>query len=134
MLGSGVASSRYQLVRRVIAPIAVVLAIGLLVRESCQEAAREPVSFSLQLGDGAARVRHVRVDLWTPGDDGASVGFVERTFGDGGAVDGVRWSQPVPRADLEVTISLTLDTGEVVALRRRVHAPPGAAVSVDARR
>jgi hypothetical protein len=123
--------SRYQLARRVIAPIALVLAIGLLVKETCAEAAREPVAFSLRFGDDAARVRHVRVDLWV---DDASIGFVERAFGDAGAVERVHWSQPVSEQDLEVTISLTMVDGEVVALRRRVSAIPGSAVVIDASR
>ncbi len=116
--------------RRVIAPMALVLAVYLLVREDCQGKERADVGFALELGDVAAQVRHVRVDLWV---DDASIGYVERSFGDDGVDATIRWRQPVPRDALEATIALTMASGEVVALRRSVHAPSGASVVIDAR-
>jgi hypothetical protein len=107
-----------------------VLAIALLARESCQEKERAGVSFALDLGEAAAQVRHVRVDLWS---DDVSIGFIERGFGADGVVETVRWRQAVPSDHVEVTIALTMADGEVVALRRQVHAPSGAAVVIDAR-
>ena len=122
-------ASRYQQFRRIGAPVAIALALFLLFRTSCQQASREPVRFGLDFGDAAAEVRHVRVDLWSGSD---SIGYYETSFGPAGAVDPVRWKQPVPRRDLEATIDVTLSSGEVRPYRRSFQAEPGGEVTLSA--
>lgn len=112
-------ASRYDFFRKVIAPIAVVGALVLLVHETCRSQERAEVKFALELGDRAAAIRHVRVDLWA---DDASIGYLERSFGEGGVTAPIRWQQPLPDAPVEATIALTLAGGEVVSVRRRVPA------------
>ena len=120
--------SRYNTFRRVLAPLGLALGIAFLAHQTCNKQENEDVTFVVDLGDDEAAVRHVRVDLF---DDGESIGFFERDVAGAGTL---RWKQPVPDDELEATISLTLEDGRVVELRRSVHAEGGASVVLDARR
>ncbi|MCB9563667.1 MAG: hypothetical protein H6708_24995 [Kofleriaceae bacterium] len=125
------AITRSDILRRVIVPAALVVVLGLVTQKTCTGQERAEVRFALDFGDEPARIRHVRVDLWA-GD--TSIGFAEHEYGDAGA-DGprvMRWRQVVPQAELDATIALTLQGGEVVAHRRRVHAVGGAEIIIDA--
>jgi len=123
-------ASRYQVFRRVVAPIALIVALGVLAWDTCRKDERADVRFAMDFGDDAADIRQVRVDLWV-GDD--SIGYFETRFGDAGATAPVRWKQPVPRDEIDATVSLTLADGQVVELRRRLHAPSGGEAVIDAR-
>lgn len=122
--------TRYQSFRRVIAPLSVVAALALLLHQSCREKEHADVRFALDFGDAAADVRHVRADVWA---DDASIGFYEQRFAEGDAATAARWTQPVPRDDVEVTVSVTTADGAVYQVRRRVRAPGGSEVLIDAR-
>lgn len=123
-------ATRYQVFRRVIAPVALVAALALLAYDTCRAEEGADVRFAVDFGDTAPDVRHVRIDLWH-GDD--SVGFFERSFGEAGAVDPVRWKQPVPGGALDATISVTVVGGEVVPMRKRLRAPEDGEIVIDAR-
>ncbi len=123
-------SSRHRTFRRVIAPLAVVAALGLLWHQSCRDQENADVRFSLDFGDAAAAVRHVRADVWV---DDASIGFYEQSFGEAGATTAPRWTQPVPRERVDVTVSVTRADGSAYQVRRKVRAPGGAEVLIDAR-
>ncbi|MGE0548219.1 MAG: hypothetical protein AB7O24_07215 [Kofleriaceae bacterium] len=60
--------SRYELFRKRIAPIAFILAIALLARETCNQQQRLRATIVLELGDAASRVRHLTAEVWV-GDD-----------------------------------------------------------------
>lgn len=120
--------SRSQTFRRIAAPIAVVLALGLLARTSCQQKEREPVRFVLDFGDRAPEVRHVRVDLW---DGDTSTGWFERDFDAGGATRRVDWRQPVSGHDLDATIDLTLASGSFAPRRVHLHVEPGGTTVIE---
>jgi hypothetical protein len=123
-------ASRYDVFRRVIAPIALIAALALIAYDTCGAEERAEVRFSVDFGDDASAVRHVRVDLWSGGE---SIGFFEKGFGDGGVTAPVHWRQPVPGGAIEATISVTLAGGEVVPLRRELGAPAEGEVVIDAR-
>lgn len=118
----------YDWFRRIVAPLALVGALALLVQDTCRERDRAPVTLELDVGGAAARIRHVRVDLWA-GD--ASVGYFERAF-PGGVTAPVRWAQPLPTDTIDATLAVTLDDGTVVPLRRTLTTPPGARVTLNA--
>ena len=116
--------------RRIASIVAVGLALFLVWRTSCEgERQREPVRFALDFGERAAEVRHVRVDLWV-GDD--SIGYFDRSFGAEGATAPVRFEQPVPRREIEATVSVTYAGGEVAAARRQLQAEPGDEITLRA--
>jgi hypothetical protein len=117
-------TSRYDRLRRVIAPIALLVAIGVLARETCRAEEDRDVRFVVELDERIAEIRHLRVDLWQ-GD--RSVGYFETRFGEAGATGPVRFTQPVP-ADLEATIAVTYADGTVTPVRERVQAPAGTQV------
>jgi hypothetical protein len=115
-------ASRYDLFRRIVAPLALVAALGLLAHQTCGAEERAAVGFAVDLGDAAATVERVRVELWS---EGAMVGSFEAD-----ADRPLRWRQPVPRDELEARIELTRADGTVESVRRRVHAPSGAEVTI----
>ena len=122
-------ATRYQVFRRVVAPVALIAALALLAYDTCRTEDSAEVRFAVDFGDTASEVRHVRIDLW---DGDASFGFFEKRFGDAGATAPVRWKQPVPSGALEATISVTLASGEVVPMRKPLRADGGEIV-IDAR-
>lgn len=123
-------ATRYQVFRRVIAPVALIAALALLAYDTCGAEQDAEVRFAVDFGDTAPEVRHVRIDLWR-GDD--SIGFFERRFGEAGVVEPVRWRQVVPGGALEATISVTLAGGEIVPMRKPLRAPEDGEVTIDAR-
>jgi hypothetical protein len=68
--------SRYDRLRRVLAPIAVVIALVLLVRETTSKRDADRGTIELRFGAHAAEVTHVRADVLDA--TGAPVGYVER--------------------------------------------------------
>ena len=68
--------SRYDRLRRVLAPIAVVIALVVLVRESMGRKGAEHGTIELRFGAHAAEVTHVRADVFDEHD--APVGHLER--------------------------------------------------------
>jgi len=118
--------SRYDSFRRYLAPLGLALGIAFLAHQTCRAEENAAVEFSVDLGETAPQVRHLRVDLW---DDGTSVGFYDRDVAGPGSL---RWQQVVPSPELEATISLTMDDGRVVEVRRKLHAAGGSHVRIDA--
>ena len=68
--------SRYDRLRRVLAPIAVVIALVVLVRESMGRRGADHGTIELRFGAHAAEVTHVRADVLD--GSGAPVGHYER--------------------------------------------------------
>jgi hypothetical protein len=124
-------ATRYQVFRRIVAPVALIAAIAVLAYDTCGAEERAEVRFAVDFGDSAKDVRHVRIDLWS-GDD--SIGFFEKRFGEAGATEPVRWKQVVPGGALEATINLTLAGGEVVPMMRKPLRAPDhdGEVTIDA--
>jgi hypothetical protein len=60
--------SRYDVFRRRIAPIALILAIGLIARDSCDKQQRTHATVELALGPAAAAARAITVEVVAAGD------------------------------------------------------------------
>ena len=118
--------SRYDLFRRRIAPIAFLVAIALIARDSCEKQHRTHATVELDFGDARPRVRAVDVRV-VVGDD--TVATYQRTALGAGGIATCRFEAAVPGEDGELRIDVDLGS-EHRQLTRRFHAVEGATVHV----
>jgi len=118
--------TRYDMIRKRIAPLIFLLAMGLLVRETCQRADRAQATVEIQLGGAEAMVRAVDVTLHVDGDE---LSVFHRVAPPGLTIGPIRFEVSMPSRDGELRIDVTLDkaTKRVV---RKFHAEDGATVQV----
>lgn len=118
--------SRYDLFRRRIAPVAFLLAIGLIARDSCEKSHRTHTTVELQLGDARPRVRAVDVDVVT-GDQ--TIAQFHRAALPGALIGPCRFELALPEDDGQLRIDVDLGA-EHRRLTRPFHAVEGATLFV----
>lgn len=120
--------SRYDLFRRRIAPIAFVLALGLLIKQSCDGNGRLHATLVFELGADRAAAQAIDVDILVGGE---SAGYLHRTREFAGGFDPARTAFPIslPVADAELHIDLDLG-GHHRLVTRAIHVPADAATIV----
>lgn len=119
--------SRYDLIRRRIAPIAFLIAIALIARDSCEKHQRTHSTVELDFGEARPRVHAVEVRV-VAGTD--VVATFQRTALGAGGIGTCRFDAALPGEDGELQIDVDLG-GERRALIRRFHAVEGATVRVS---
>jgi hypothetical protein len=122
--------TRYDLFRRRIAPIAFLLAIGLIARDSCQKDHRTHTTVELQLGEARSRVRAVDVDVVT-GDQ--TVARFHRAALPDAMIGPCRFELALPEDDGELRLDVDLGA-EHRRLTRPFHAVEGATMFVPIER
>lgn len=118
--------SRYQLFRRRVAPFAFLLAMGLLIRESCQGAERTHATILLVLGEAEPRVRALDAELLV---DGEVVGVLHRVAPPGLRIGTARFEVTMPRREGELRIDVDLGDHKR-QLVRTIRAEEGATIEV----
>ena len=118
--------SRYDLFRRRIAPIAFLLAIALIARDSCEKDERTHTKVELDFGDARARVRAVDVDVTARGE--AFAHFHRAAIG-AAPIGPCRFDLAVPGDDGTLKIDVDLG-GEHRQLTRGFHAIDGSTMVV----
>lgn len=118
--------SRYDLFRRRIAPIAFLLVIGLIARDSCEKNHRTHTTVELQLGEARPRVRAVDVDVVTGGE---TIARFHRAALPGTMIGPCRFEIAVPVDDGELRLDVDLGA-EHRRLTRMFHAIEGATLFV----
>ncbi|HEX3760875.1 MAG TPA: hypothetical protein VHW23_19390 [Kofleriaceae bacterium] len=120
--------SRYDLFRRRIAPVAFLLAIGLIARDSCEKDRRTHTTVELQLGDARPRVRAVDVDVVT--GDQAVTRFHRAALPDT-LIGPCRFDVALPAEAEDGQLRIDVDLGaEHRRLTRAYHAIEGATLFV----
>jgi len=114
------------MIRRRIAPLIFILAMGLLIRETCQRADRANATVVIELGGAEAKVRQVDVTLHV---DDEELSVFHRVAPSGLTIGPIRFPVQMPSRDGEIRIEVRLDaaTKHVV---RKIHAEDGATVTV----
>lgn len=128
--------------RKRLSLVALLFAMGLLVRDTCRRQALEPVTLRFELGPAAARLRSLSVEVWAEGE---VVGRLQRGA-EGVGLGAPQLALPLPEGEAELRIELVLGpavpspaagsaAGSETAivrkhLRRSVHAEHGAVVTV----
>jgi hypothetical protein len=118
--------SRYDLFRRRIAPIALLLAIVLMARENCQKDQRIHATFVLELGEAARDVRSLDAEVSLAGDRYAAY---HREALPGGTIGPIRFEAALPADDGELRIDITT-SARTLHVVRRFHAADGSTVTV----
>jgi len=118
--------SRYDLFRRRIAPVAFLVAIALIARDSCDKGQRTHAAIELDFGEARARVRAVDVRV-VVGSETVTT-FQRNALGAGG-IGPCRFDAVLPGEDGQLDIDVDLG-GEHRQLSRRFHAVEGATVHV----
>ncbi len=120
--------SRYDLFRRRLAPIAFVLAMGLVIRESCQKQQRTHATIHVGLPAQKTLITSVDADVVVDGDN---VGHLHRTTTDL-PIDArpLQFAVSLPNDDGELDLELDLVNGTHKRIVRRFHASEGATVDV----
>jgi hypothetical protein len=119
--------SRYAQLRRRLAPIAFFGAIALLAHETCNKQERTAATIVLDYGAATPDVQAVAAELWM---DGGEVARFQRTALDGLSIGPSRFETTVPASDGELRLEIDLKNGDRRSLRRQIHVPDGATVTV----
>lgn len=118
--------SRYDLFRRRIAPIALFLAIGLIVRDSCEKDKRTHTTVELSFGDAKPSIRAVDVEI-VQGTE--TIAMFHRAALPGSILGPCRFPLALPEEDGELRIDVDLGATHR-RLTRRFHAIEGSAMLV----
>jgi hypothetical protein len=119
--------TRYDLFRKRIVPIAFVIVLGLIVRESCQQAERFHATIVLDYGEAEPRVRSVEARVLV-GDE--AFGELHRTAPPNHTIGPTKFEVALPAKDAE--LRLEVDVGEPARRKivRLIHAEEGSTVTV----
>jgi len=121
--------SRYDLFRRRIAPIAFLIAIGLIARDSCQKDQRTHTTVELDFADARPRVRAVDVAVVIGGAGAEPVARFHRGALTDGGIGMPRFVLALPADDGELQLDVDLGA-EHRWLTRRFHAVEGSTLRV----
>jgi hypothetical protein len=117
--------SKYDLFRKRIAPIAFIVAIALMARESCLKDQRTHATVVFDFGAAEASVRAIDAELWV---NGAQLSTFHRVRVDR-HIGKTQFDTAMPDPDGELRIDV--DLGEThKKIVRHIHAEDGATVRV----
>lgn len=119
--------TRYDLFRKRLAPIAFVLALGLLVHEQCQGAQRIHGVVVITAGEAAAKVKSIGAQVVV---DGEVMGELHRYAREGSPIGDARFNVTLPAEDAFLKLEIEM-VGEMRHLTRRLHIDEGATVHLD---
>lgn len=112
----------WNTIRKRLAPLVLLFAVGLLVRETCAGQQRSEITLRFDLGVHGSRVRALWVDVMV---DGTSVGQMQRSTAGGVAMGVPEMKAVLPDGQAELRIDLELlapvPGGSVVPARRVVR-------------
>jgi hypothetical protein len=115
------------MIRKRIAPLIFLLAMGLLIRETCQKADRAQATVVIELGGAEAKVRAIDVSLMVDGDN---LSVFHREALPGLTIGPIRFPVQMPSRDGVLQIDARLDTA-TKHIVRKFHAEDGAVVTVN---
>ena len=119
--------TRYDLIRKRIAPVAFGVAIVLMARESCQKEQRMHATIVLEPGAAQHEIRSVEADVWA---NDTQLSQFRRNAPDGGYIGPMRFDAPLTQQDAELHLDVDLGARGHRVFVRHVHAEDGATVTV----
>ncbi len=115
------------MIRKRIAPLIFILAMGLVIRETCQKADRAHAAVVIQLGAAEAKVKAIDITLHVGGDE---LSLFHRVAPPGLTIGPIKFDVSMPERDGELRMDVTLDT-TTKHIVRKIHAEEGAVVTVN---
>ncbi len=123
----GSALTRYDLFRKRIAPIAFILAMGLLVRQTCQKEQRFHATVVISAGDAEPKVKAIDAKVIVQGE---TLGEMHREAQPGMLIGKAKFDVALPEEDGQVIIDVDLGA-EKRHVMRRIHVAEGATIELD---
>jgi hypothetical protein len=120
--------TRYDFFRRRIAPVAFVLALGLMAFDTCHKHQRTHGAFVLQYGVFATDVREVEAEVWMNGE---RVSDFHRRALEGGYIGATKFDVSLPDTSGEIRFDVDLANGDRRHIVRQVHLSDGETVTFD---
>jgi len=119
--------TRYDLFRKRIAPVAMVVAVALIAREQCGRMKRTHATVILDFGDQVARVKDVRAEVLV--GDGESAAMFHREAHPPGGIGACKFELALPVDDARPTVDL--DVGKLIHVDRGIHLDEGATITIN---
>lgn len=122
--------SKYDLLRRRIAPIAFGIVMALIAYDTCNKQERTSATVVLDYGAAERDVRAVEAEIWMNGE---RVTHFRRVAVDG-RIGATKFKASLPDTDGEVRINVELANGEHRPITRVIHVAEGATVTIPLER
>lgn len=119
--------SKYDLFRRRIAPVAFVLALGLIAYDTCDKHQRTHATFVLDFGTVEPDVRAVEAEIWMNGD---RVTFFRREAPAGGVIGASRFETSLPDTHGEMRVDVDLASGVHKHVVRKLEVVEGSTTTI----
>lgn len=119
--------SKYDLFRRRIAPVAFVLALGLIVYDTCQKHERTHATIVLDFGTAEPEVRAVEAEIWMNGEQ---VTQFRRAAPEGAYIGPARFETSLPDTEGELRVAVDLASGARRNATKPLHLQEGATVTI----
>jgi hypothetical protein len=123
--------SKYDLLRRRIAPIAFALALGFIAYDTCDKHERTTATFVIDYGALERDVHAIEAEVWMNGEQ---VARFNRVAGDGAHMGTTTFKGSLPDTDGELRVDVELTSGEHRKVTRVIHVSEGATVTVPLER
>jgi hypothetical protein len=123
----GNALSKYDLFRKRIAPIAFILAMGLLIRQTCQQDQRIHATIVISAGEAEPKVTSIDAKVIVEGE---TWGDVHREAQPGMRIGKAKFAVALPEEDGQLIIDVDMN-GDKRHVLRRIHATEGATIEID---
>jgi hypothetical protein len=120
--------TRYELFRRRIVPVAIVVVFALLAFETCNKQERTQASFVIECGEYAKVVRSIEAELWMNGE---RVGRFVNSANEGAYLNSMKFQASLPDTTGEMRIVVDLGGGQLKHLTRKIHVREGDTVTVN---
>lgn len=119
--------TRYDIFRKRIAPVAMVVAVALIAREQCGRMKRTHATVVLDFGGQVSRVRDVRAEV-TVGE-GESAAMFHREAHPPGGIGTCKFELALPVEDARLTVDTDVD-GKIIHVDRGIHLDEGATITI----
>jgi len=120
--------TKYDLLRKRIAPVAFVLALGLIAYDTCDKKERTHATIVLDFGAAARDVRAVEAEIWMNGEQVTQ--FRREAASEGAYIGPARFETSLPDTNGELRIDVDLRAGPRKHVTKTLHVDEGATVTI----
>lgn len=120
--------TRYDLFRRRIIPLAIVVVFALLAFETCNQQERTQATFVIEYGVYTKDVRLVEAEIWMNNE---RVSTFRRVALDGGNVGTTKFEASLPDVSGELRVDVDLADGSRKHVTRQLHVREGDTVMIN---
>jgi hypothetical protein len=120
--------TKYDLLRKRIAPVAFVLALGLIAYDACDKKERTHATVVLDFGAAVHDVRAVEAEIWMNGEQVTQ--FRREAASEGAYIGPARFETSLPETDGELRLDVDLRAGARKHITKTLHVDEGATVTI----